>query len=133
MDPRRSEAAKKAWRTRRAKPSPAQGKVLKFLEGHPVAKISVSRWGKGCISHVGFRYSGYGYPRINRTVWRAILKRKWIAKESSQTTGGLMGTLPDGTQGIVEPSYDDHYVITEKGRKALHGLTSTSPAEGQGP
>ena len=120
----RHEAAKKAWRTRRrlAKPSQAMRKILQYLASHRDARIGVHYMGR-CVYSVscsGITYTcGYPPRRTNRRTFRAMEKRGWFVFDRRVDNGGMMGTLPDGSQGIVERSFTLHYSISDKGRRVL--------------
>lgn len=129
MKQRRSEAAKKAWRTRRrrAKPTPHMRKVLEFLASSPGACLSEHYTGKW-LYHAGMNqinpngtHGGISGRRLRVTVTtlRSLKSRKWLEYVRRRDSGGIMGDLPDGTRGIVEPTFDLDYRISDKGRKAL--------------
>lgn len=119
---RRSEAAKKAWRTRRrrARPTPAMRRILEHLTKKPNARI----YGHGnkSLGLCGVRLTETYYSRegrMSQLTLRGLMERRWIEVESESRTGGTMGTMPDGSHGIVDPSFSRYYRITEKGRKAM--------------
>lgn len=63
-------------------------------------------------------------PRITYSTYRAMKKRGWFEFSKKTHTGGRLGTLPDGTIGMVEQYFDMHYVLSEKARKTLQKISS---------
>jgi hypothetical protein len=127
---RRQEAAKKAWKTRRrlAKVSPTMRGIMKYLVSHGGTTISLHYHGSSVyyISLHGYAY-GDGRPkRITRTTFRAMEKRGWLEYVKRTSSGGTMGALPNGEQGIVVESFDLHYQLSEKGRNAFYRTTQPS-------
>lgn len=127
----RSEAAKKAWRTRRrlAKPTPTMLTLLRFLAARPENRVCwhyVGRMaycvGVAAVNDDGSESSTWGaYPprRLTRSTVRAMEKRGWLTFTRRRDHGGTMGTFSDGTRGIVEPAYSLDYAISDKGRAAV--------------
>ena len=123
---RRSEAAKKAWRTRRrrAKLSLAMRKTLESLM-RDGARISLGYTG-GLWCHVGIKgvnadgsqFVIYG-PKPTKSTFRALEKRGMVELERRRNTGGTTTYYNDGAKEHRE-SFDLDYQITEKGRKALN-------------
>jgi len=122
----RSEAAKKAWRTRRrlAKPSPQMGKVLAYLAKHGEARLALGyitydRRPCYCYCSLNGPYDS-GRPRhLSYTTFRALEKRGWVEFDKRKDTGGSHRYDIAGNKGEFEPSYDLIYRLTDKGRKAL--------------
>jgi hypothetical protein len=118
----RREAALKAWKTRRrmAKPSPAMTRVLKHLASKSDARISAHGMRSFGICGVSLTHTyGYKEHRMTQNTLRAMLKRKWVELEKETLTGGLMGDLPDGSHGVVDPSFSRTYRLTDKGRSVI--------------
>lgn len=126
----RHEAAKKAWRTRRylAKPSRTMRRVLEFLASSDKARVSWHYHGITvyyvsicCVNQDGSSAPvPFSAPRkLTRTTLRAMEKRGWLEFVRRREQGGTMGTLPDGTHGVVTHSFCLDYRINDKGRKAL--------------
>ena len=134
---RRHEAALKAWKTRRrrARISPTMRKVLEFLNGDSRNRLAVHFTGKvaywmkltvrqpngseaGLPSHLHGRRG-----RVRVTTFRALERRGWVEADRRWEWGGVMGTLSDGTQGVVERIYDFDYRLSDKGRQALETST----------
>lgn len=121
----RSQAVKKAWRTRKRneKASPTQIKILKALtESEDTVRLSagyndtLGLWG---VNFYG-RFYQHGRIRLTVTTFSVLKRRKWIEKDGGERLdGGTMGTLPNGKQGIISRSYHVLYKITDKGRKIL--------------
>ena len=124
---KRTEAAKKAWRTRRrlAKPTPAMRRVLQFLVDYRDVRVAELHHGAWCYSvwYAGIHSSPIHPPPITLSIQRALKRRRWLERVGRHDTGGTMGTLPDGTDGIVEPSFNIEYRITDKARAILASLT----------
>lgn len=119
---RRSEAAKKAWKTRRrmATPTPLMARVLDHLIAKPDARVYAHGQRSYGICGVSMTLTyGAREHRLTLNTLRAMLKRKWLEIEREVPTGGTMGTLPDGSHGIVDPSFSRYYAVTDKGRKAI--------------
>lgn len=117
----RSEAARKAWRTRRrlTKPTRAMMLVLTHLAQKPDARICIRYLGRlrcGMSFHGPYTVD-YKTRRVTYSTFRAMEKRGWLVFDSRRDSGGITGTMPDGSRGIVEPSYSLDYTLSEKGCK----------------
>jgi hypothetical protein len=121
---RRSEAAKKAWRTRRrmAKVTPTMRRVLDVLSRFPGLRLSMTLMGAWRCHLHWTQLNGDGTTgpitshaprRVSYGTLRAMVKRGWLEQAGRRCTGTW--TTDDRTQAIWEL---DH-VITAKGRKAL--------------
>ncbi len=117
---RRSEAAKKAWRTRRrqAKPSKTMLAILEWLIERDENRVYEHRVGKW-LYFAGRRGRYHGCHRFTIATMRALKRRGWLKLDCRSDTGGILGMLPDGSHGIVEPSYDLLYRISDKGQAAI--------------
>lgn len=145
----RSEAAKKAWRTRRrrAKLSPTMSRILTYLTSKTGARISVHYSGRSVyyvsLTHVNDDGSQgptglYGREhRITRASHRAIEKRGWLEFVRRRESGHSCQWGPDGW-GEKIPSYDLDYRISDKGRATLakalasRGVSRGRPGTGRG-
>lgn len=125
----RSEAAKKARKTRRrlARPSPAMRKILAFLASRPDARLALHYNGSFvyyvsvcCINWDGSHtYCPYESPRrVTVATFRAIKKRGWLEYDRRRESGSLVTTREDGAREVV-PIFDLDYRISDKGRKAV--------------
>ena len=120
----RHEAAKKAWQTRRrlAKPTLAMTSVLTYLVAHDEARICLGYAGVSRVAYTAMLGPFLAKPKPTKAVFRAMEKRGWLEYVSRQNTGGLMGTLPNGKQGIVAVHFELQYRLSEKGKKAASKL-----------
>lgn len=121
----RSEAAKKAWRTRRrlAKPSPRMLVVLAYLAKHAEARLALgyityNRRPCYCYSSLNGPYDPSLPRHLSYTTFRALEKRGWLVFDKRKETGGSH-RWEGGMKGEFEPSYDLLYMISDKGRKVL--------------
>lgn len=128
----RSEAAKKAWRTRRrlARPTKVMRKWLEWLAARP-ANVIVQRR-EDCY---GSMFSFGVYPETNppslyspqftRGTFWALQKRGWIER-FARTKEQHVGTRWEGGKETKLYGYRAYWRITDKGRKALEA-PSASP------
>lgn len=107
--------------------SPKMREVLKFLSGRPEARLSV-HYNGDCMTYVagrmvnrnGSESSSFSIPkRITLSTFRALDRRGLLEFDRRRECGGIMGYLPNGSHGIVIPSYDMDYRISPKARSLI--------------
>lgn len=121
----RSEAAKKAWQTRkrRAKPSATMNLWLYWLSRNPTHAI-VQRFESnlGCMFNFGPYPPGAvtfsSPPEFTRGTFFALRRRGWI-REVARTEPHYSGfsILPDGKK-VEHHTYCRYWQITDKGRNS---------------
>ena len=99
-----------------AKPSKHMAKVLAYLSRLENARLTLHYSGK-ILYYVSLQCDSPEFLRISKATHRAFQKRGWLEFDKRRDSGGLMGELPDGSQGIVSPSFNMDYKLSEEGRK----------------